>query len=309
MTDVFVPELKPLNITRTIVMDSQLLNSIQLCGYRTDLYFNKNLRPNYKAEALENGDLLHLVFKIFYTLRLSRPDLPYGRCVDLAVRLGREHAVLKLAQDVENSEETIFHCVEYFKHYEGEFWRPLYVEKPFAKIIYESEEDNLRVIYEGIIDLGVDTMAGEAIVDHKSSRRNSDSTYLGLSNQFKGYSYTLECPNIIINKVGFQKTVKPADRFIRIPISYDDSTLQEWANQTIWWAQQLAFYIETNTWPMNFTSCDKYSGCIFNKLCINEPGASREWLMNTEYIIGQKWNPQERDKELDEKITELLKVA
>lgn len=296
-------------ITRNVVLDSQLLNSVQLCGYRTDLYFNKHIRPNYKADALENGDLLHLIFKVFYTLQLHRPDVPYERAVDIAVRMGREHAVINLDRDVEDSEETVFQATEYFKFYEGEFWTPLYVEKPFAKIIHESEEDNLRVIYEGIIDLGVSTKVGEAIVDHKSGKRNQDSTYIGLSNQFKGYAYALDTPDVIINKVGFQKTLKPQDRFKRIPISYDDATLEEWRKNTVWWAEQLVFFIETETWPMNHTSCDKYSGCVFNKICNQEPGDSRDWIIQTEYEIGKKWNPQERDKEFDEKLNEMIKVA
>jgi len=296
-------------IDRNVVLDSQLLNSLQTCGYKTDLYHNKNLRPNFKAEALESGDLLHLIFKVFYTLRIKRPDLDYYRCVDIAVRLGREHAVLNLQQDVEDSEEVIFHATEYFKFFDGELWTPLHVEKPFARIIYESDDENLRVIYEGIVDLVVQSSHGEAIVDHKSSRRNQDSTYIGLSNQFKGYAYCLDVSDVVINKVGFQKTLKPADRFRRVPISYDASVLEEWRSNTIWWAQQLVFYIETETWPQNFTSCDKYSGCIFNKLCINEPGDSREWLMQNEYIVGKKWSPQDRDTEFDEKLNEIIKAA
>lgn len=296
-------------ITRNVIMDSQLLNSIQLCAYRTDLNFNKNLRPNFKAEALELGDLLHVIFKVFYTLRLKRPDLSYERCIDLSIRIGREHAATNLSQDVEDCEEVVYHAVEYFKFYQGEFWRPLYVEKPFATIIYESEEENLKIIYEGIVDLGVDTLSGEAVVDHKSSRRNQDTTYIGLSNQFKGYAYSLGVNTVIVNKVGFQKTLKPQDRFKRIPISYDQSILDEWAANTIWWAQHLVYCIETDTWAQNLTSCDKYSGCIYNKLCANEPGPSREWLMSTEYIVGKKWNPQDRDKEFDEKLEALLKEA
>lgn len=293
-------------ITRNVVIDSQLLNSIQSCAFKTDLHFNKNLRPTFKAGYFETGDLLHVIFKVFYTLRMKRPDLSYGRCIDLAIRVGREHAATNLATDVEDCEEVVFHCSEYFKHYEGEFWRPLYVEKPFATTIYESEEDNLRVIYEGIVDLGVDSMAGEAVVDHKSASRNADSTYIGLSNQFRGYAYCLKVNNVIVNKVGFQKTLKPKDRFVRIPISYDQTVLDEWASNTIWWAQQLVFHIEQDTWPQNFTSCDKYAGCIYRKLCHNEPGPSREWLMSTEYVVGEKWNPQNRDEAFDKKLDELL---
>ncbi len=265
----------------------------------------------HKAEALESGDLMHLILKVFYTLRIHRPDLPYSRCIDLAVRLGREHAAINLHQELDTSEEVVFHTVEYLKHYEGEKWTPLYVEKPFTTVLYENEEDNLRVVYEGIVDLIVDTntSSGEAVVDHKSSRRNQDSTYIGLSNQFKGYSFCLEIDTMIINKIGFQKTLNPSQRFTRIPISYDKSTLEEWKNETIWWAQQLAFYLETNTWPMNHTSCDKYSGCVFNKGCIHEPGESREWIWQTEYEVGKAWSPQERDKAFDEKMQELLKVA
>ena len=298
-----------MSINRNIVLDSQLLNSLQLCGYRTDLYFNKNYRPNFKAEALEKGDLIHLIFKVFYILQVRRPDIPYFTAVEMAIKLGREHAVLNLGLDLDTSEESIYQATEYFKHYEGEYWTPKYVEKPFAKIIYESEEDNLRIIYEGIVDLVVNTKVGEAIVDHKSASRNSDSTYLGLSNQFKGYAYSLETLNVVINKVGFQKTLKPAERFKRIPITYEQATLDEWARETIWWGQQLLFYIESNTWPMNHTSCDKYSGCIFNKACIHEPGDSRDWILQQEYIIGKKWSPQDRDAELDAKIDELIKAA
>jgi len=296
-------------ITRNIVMDSQLINSLQLCGYRTDLYFNKNFRPNFKAEALEKGDLLHLIFKVFYTLQTKRPDIPYFTAVDLAVKWGREHAVMNLNIDIDTSEETIYQCTEYFKHFQGEYWTPRHIERPFAKILYESEEENLRIIYEGIIDLMVDTKVGEAVVDHKSASRNSDSTYVGLSNQFKGYAYCMETTNVIINKVGFQKSLKPAERFKRIPISYEQATLDEWARETIWWGQQLLFYIESNTWPMNHTSCDKYSGCIFNKACIHEPGDSRNWILQTEYIIGEKWSPQSRDEEFDKKLAELIVAA
>jgi PD-(D/E)XK nuclease superfamily len=296
-------------INRNIVMDSQLLNSLQLCGYRTDLYFNKNYRPNFKAEALEKGDLLHLIFKVFYTLQIKRPDIDYLTAVELAVKWGREHAIMNLALDVDTAEETVFQCVEYFKHFQGEYWTPTHVERPFAKIIYENENENLRIIYEGIIDLMVNTKVGEAIVDHKSASRNADSTYLGLSNQFKGYAYCMETTDVIINKVGFQKTLKPAERFKRIPISYEQATLDEWCQETIWWGQQLLFYIENNTWPMNHTSCDKYSGCIFNKACIHEPGESRNWMLQTEYIIGKKWSPQERDEEFDKKLNGLISGA
>jgi hypothetical protein len=293
---------------RNLVMDSQVLNGIQKCAYFYNLSFNEHWTPGYKAEALESGDLLHTIMKVHYLLKIHRPDLNYARNCEISIAFGRQHAI-SLNQELETSEEVIHHTSEYLKFREGDFWIPKQVERPFAKVLYESEEDDLRIVYEGVVDLVADTQAGETVVDHKSSRRNTDPTSLPLSNQFKGYAWALGINNVVINKIGFQKTLPPKDKFVRHPISYSQEILDEWVANSVFWGKMLAFYLETETFPQNFTSCDKYSGCIFCKACLTEKGDAREWILDQEFHKGEAWNPHTRDKEQDEKIKHLLETA
>lgn len=288
-------------------MDSQTLNSVQNCAYKYQLGFMRRLQAEEKAEALESGDLLHTIFKAFYTLRIKRPDLSYERTIELSIVIGNEHA-LTLNQSDESNDEVIFNCIEYFKFTKGEFWIPKHVEQPFAKVLYESEEEDLRIVYQGIVDLIVDAKEGECGVDHKSSRRNTNPYGLALSNQFQGYCWALGLDDFVVNKVGFQKTLAPKDRFTRHHIAYSKDMLDSWVKNTIFWGQQLAFYLENDTFPQNFTSCDKYSGCIFQNACMTD-GYSREFVLQNDYKVGKEWNPQIRDVEFDARLERLVKEA
>jgi len=293
---------------RNIVFDSQILSSLQKCPYYLNLAFMRRLGVEHKAQALESGDLLHTMMKVFYTLKIQRPDLPYEQYIEHSKQIGREKAIT-LAQELETSEEVSYHFEEYCKFREGEFWIPKAVEKSFTILLHESEEDNLRIYYEGIIDLVVDSEAGEAVVDHKSSRRNMPNPNIELSNQFMGYCYSLGINTAVINKVGFQKTLKPAERFTRVPLSYSNAQLAAWRDNTIWWAKQLAWFVDNNTFPQNFTGCDKYSGCIFGEACKTDPGAAREFVLENHYKELPAWNPHTRDKELDERIARIVQEA
>jgi hypothetical protein len=291
---------------RNIVLDSQILSSLQKCPYYVNLSFIRRLSGDCKAAALESGDLLHTMLKVFYTLRIRRPDLPYEQMINLSLIVGREKAIT-LAQELETSDEVMYHFTEYCKFREGEFWIPKFVEKSFVVELFSSEEENLRIFYEGIIDLVVDSEAGEAVVDHKSSRKNMKNDNIALSNQFMGYCWSLGINTAVVNKIGFQKTLKPQERFVRIPLSYSKAQLESWKQNTIWWAKQLVWFIDNDTFPQNFTGCDKYSGCIFGQACQTDPGEAREWVLANHFKETEKWNPHTRDADLDARIEMLIK--
>lgn len=303
-----------------IVIDSQMLNALSSCAYRFNLSFIQRIMQRAegqdpaKVALLESGDLVHAIFKVFYTFRIQRPDLPYSRCIDLSCNFGRAYAI-KLNQTLDESEDILFHAVEYFKFYEGELWIPLHVEKPFAVKLYESEEDNLRVIYDGIVDLIVDTPQGILGVDHKKAGRMLDGGSLQLANQFKGYAYALNMRHFVVNEVGVQKTKKPKDRFIRHTLLYSDDIIEEWRKNAIYRAQELAFFLKNNTWPQNYTGCKmtpdgQYSiPCNYQEICKTDPGTSREFVKAEFFTEKPVWSPQTRDTEIDEIIAELMRTA
>ena len=303
-----------------IVLDSQMLNALSSCAYRFNMSYLQKLGPKAemqdpsKVALLESGDLLHAVFKVFYTLRIERPDLSYSRCIDLSCNFGRTYAI-RLNQTLDESEDILFHAVEYFKFYEGEIWVPLHVEKPFAVKLYESAEDNLRIVYDGIIDLVVDTPGGILGVDHKKAGRKLSPEGLALANQFKGYAFALDIRQFVVNEVGTQKTKRPGDRFLRHTLLYTDEIIEEWRKNVVYRAQELAFYLKNNTWPQNFTACKvtpdgQYTiPCNYQEICKTDPGESREFVKAQFYAEKPVWSPQTRDTEIDEIISELMRTA
>jgi hypothetical protein len=154
-------------------------------------------------------------------------------------------------------------------------------------VLFDSEA--VQVIYEGRVDLVVDIpQLGLSIVDHKTSSRNYPVS--SMSNQFKGYCKALGLGRIIINKVGFQKTLEREERFQRIVIGYNDDRLEEWRIKAIHRAFRLLHCLETDYWPQNETSCDKFNGCAFQGVCTTTP-ALRQWKIDRDFIIREPWNP------------------
>jgi hypothetical protein len=110
-----------------------------------------------------------------------------------------------------------------------------------------------------------------------------------LSNQFIGYCYALETDRIIVNKIGFQKSLPPKDRFQRYILNIDKARIAEWRENTLYWIQQYLSWRDDDYWPMNLTSCDKYSGCIFKRICETDP-ESRDWKIQKDFTTVPRWD-------------------
>jgi hypothetical protein len=123
--------------------------------------------------------------------------------------------------------------------------------------------------------------------DHKSSRQRKRPNEL--SNQFRGYCWVLNSSHIVINKIGFQKTLSAADRFERHIITYSPDTLQEWVENSSWWARLYYYHLQSGHWPMNLTSCDKYSGCFYEPICVKDSD-SRKWVIQRDFAKGKVWD-------------------
>jgi len=279
---------------QVLMIDSQILNMYQECGTKFYYNFIMNVRPLFKPEAFDKGDLLHHMLKFHYKMlrhnQIVKTDInkgkliSYNEIIQICVKKAQSH-MLGLDLDVDLGLEVIKTYESYARYYTNESWQILEVERPFARVLFES--DDIKIVYCGIIDL----LTHVCIADHKSSSRRGNIS--ALSNQFMGYAWAFNLYNVVINKIGFQKTLKPEEKYERQTMSYSTANINEWINNTTRTA--IALYedlqrIQELMNKRNFTACDKYSGCVFQNICAANPDA-REFIINKDYKIGDPWLP------------------
>jgi PD-(D/E)XK nuclease superfamily protein len=296
---------------KILSIDATILNTYQSCARKTQYSFIDNLRRPEKEEALERGDLIHKMLEVFYSLQLKNFDFDtevwkeilqsgikapanraHGTIVEFAITVGRYFST-KMDLGFEDIEESIFQFREYANYYQHDSWSPLAVEEVGSKILFE--DDNYKFIYNFKIDLVAEQGKIIAPFDHKTSRRRQEPS--SLSNQFIGYCYGLGLNNIVVNKIGFQKTLSPQQRFNRFILTIDDARINEWINNTVSWCKKIIESRDEENWPMNLTSCDKYSGCVYSGLCETDP-ESRMYKIERDFKVDKPWDVA---KELEKK--------
>ncbi len=185
-------------------------------------------------------------------------------------------------------------CKQYLDHYRNDHWVPLEVEVVKGKILYE--DDEIRILWKAKLDLVADNNQGIYPTDHKTmkQRRNTNS----MNNQFIGQCLIMGTTNVFINKIGFQTTLKPEEKFERTPIPYSKPRLMEWQSETLpYYAKLLVMYAETGHFPPNFTNCEsKFGNCAFLGVCESNPDM-REEELKLHFKVGESWNPTNDEDE------------
>jgi hypothetical protein len=263
-----------------------------------------NLRPLETAEPIERGSLLHNIFEVYYSILggcvspkselfkdLKEQDITFGgspldkgAIATFAIEVGR-YLATKMSLDPGLCEEVFFQAAEYFSYYKNDQYNPIAVEQVGSKKIYEDE--NVRFIYDVKIDLVLEK--GRLIIpaDTKTGSRRTPPTTM--SNQFMGYCYTLGVNHILINKVGFQKTLPPSQRFERHLLTYTPDRLTEWAQNTVDTMFDIVNAMDSGEYPMNFTACDVYNGCNYKAICEASPSV-RPYKAEKLYQITERWD-------------------
>lgn len=187
-------------------------------------------------------------------------------------------------------------CQQYVDFYRNDHWIPLEVEIVKGEILYEDSE--VRILWKAKLDLVSDTNQGIYPIDHKTMKQRRDTN--SMNNQFIGQCLLMKTRNVIINKIGFQTSLKPEEKFIRVPISYSAARLIEWQSEILpYYAKLLLMYAETGHFPPNFTNCEsKYGNCAFLKVCESDP-SMREEEIKSLFMIGPDWNPTNEIDETD----------
>jgi hypothetical protein len=255
-----------------------------------ELTFIKNLKPMHVAEYFEAGDLVHQMLRTYYNLRRYQSrwaanNRSHNDIVEICVRVG-QYFLSKMDLPIADGMYILKCFREYCYMYENDSWEILAVEQVASKILHE--DSNLRIIYEGKIDLVVRTPGlPKLVVDHKTSKRRQDASEL--SNQFMGYCWLLGTNNVVVNKIGLQTTLKAMDRNHRQILSYTPAVIDRWVSNTVWWIKYGLSCAMNKEFPMNFTSCDKWAGCVFAPICSLEDNYQQSKL-DEMFIVSDEWD-------------------
>lgn len=305
---------------KNIALDATLFTTIQSCARLADFRFNNNLVSiDGKSNALECGSLVHAILEKFNkeikgntprskAILLAMEDgMLYIRGCPTCIQFPDEPASKKDChhpkgeyQGMQNTPEeseakpkrigwswVLETMTQYFDHYKNDSWVPIEVEHVKGSIIYE--DDEIRILWKAKYDLIVDTLQGIFPNDHKTMSQDRDTS--DMNNQFMGQAVLLKVRNVIINKIGFQTSLKPAEKFKRVLMSYSLDRLTEWSQEIVpFWAKLMLAYHESGIWPPNFTHCEnKFGHCQFIDVCNNDRGM-REETIRMKFMKGKPWD-------------------
>jgi hypothetical protein len=281
--DVIAPK-KLINI----VLDATSVSTLQSCGRLYDFRMNRNFKhKDGKSESLEMGSIVHAYLENMYGSRINginRKDAHgFGMIAAKAYSISAE--VTNTSQ--EDIDFALRTCEEYDEFYLNDPWIPLEVEVVKSKIIYT--DDEIRILWKGKLDLTADTAAGVYPVDHKTMKQRRDTISLNI--QFTGQCFLMGTRTMFVNKIGFQKSLKPKDKFLRVPVNYSADRIAEFAEEIVpSWAYRLLSYHESEYWPPDFTHCEnKYGFCQFKEVC-DADRHMRGDIINMNFVVGEPWS-------------------
>jgi hypothetical protein len=232
------------------------------CAREMDLRFNKHLVPNTaKSPHYDKGTLMHHGQEIFYGMMGQGKDWSLRKAE--AMKGMREYAPT-LDLDTENILDVYRTFEEYAEYRKNDVLHVVFTERLFRVKAYEDSNLRLRIFLTGKIDLGI--MEGTQLVpwDHKTE--SESWFYSQNNNQFKIYALVCNSPKIIINRIGFQKTVKPEKKFKREEIFFEPDVIEEFTQEVLpYYAKQMLIAAEDNYYPPNYSNCIKgHFACIFS---------------------------------------------
>jgi len=277
---------------KNVVLDATILSTLMSCARLTDFRFNYNfISIGGKSNSLEMGSIVHTILERYYKAVID------GKSRTDAVQIGMNSGKVFSDENANNSSpeelQLVFNTMEqYFDHYKNDFWVPLKVEYVERKEVYV--DDEIRIGWKAKIDVLIDTNQGIYSVDHKTMKQRRDT--VSLNNQFMGQCVLLGTNKVIINKIGFQTTLKPNEKFTRPTVNYNAARLAEWREVILpYYAKLMLLYSENEYWPPNYTHCEnKYGKCNFIEVCEAPPNL-REDEIRRLFTVGERWDPQNEE--------------
>jgi len=273
-----------------VVFDMSKYDLFLLCEERYNLRHNVLIGKPGKPEQMDRGSLCHVGFEVYYEALKNKIALP-------------------VAADNEAINRVIDVMEEYFDYWQTQDQNLVIneVEQPFMYELFSTDE--VRLFLSGKIDLVV----SDNVYDHEPwDHKTYDRTYAvgRMNNQFKNYCTFTKSNYLTVNKVGFQKTLKPHEKFLRPRLTYDPIMLEEWRQNviTVLMNKYLTCVAE-NKWPMNETSCEKWNRkCEYYEICDSSGLQAKNWKINSNYIKLEPWDVTAVMRKSSEQIEDIKKL-
>lgn len=269
-------------------MDASQYDMFLLCAARYNMRYNQNRVVPHKEMRLDRGTIVHVGMEVYY--EALKNHALYTDAVTAALSKVREAGVTASDLEPEMINRTLDVMEEYF-----DYWRAadeniqiLEVEKPFLYLLYE--DDEIRMFMSGKIDLLInDDRYSKLPYDHKTYERSFELTRM--TNQFRNYANAVNSNYLMVNRVGFQTSLKPHEKFKRVMLSYDPLCIQQWKDNVV---IQMTHYLQCvaeGKWPMNETSCDKYyRRCEYYEVCDSSGEPAKLYKLNANYQVIEPWD-------------------
>lgn len=286
-----------------VVLDMSKYDMFLLCPQRFQYRYEMNKELPQKAKPLDRGNLMHVANEFYY--EGIRQNIKYQERVDLALMKMKQCYAMELNSAVsqEDFNWIVDTMIQYYDHwrFKDESMIIRDVEKPFLKVLYEDEQ--LRIALSGKIDLFIEESREFYPMDTKSMERNRE--VIRLNNQFRCYCWATDTYKAVVNKIGLQTSLKPHDKFLRVPVTYDNLMIDDWKQNVI---NNVFKYIEcvgTGIWPMNETSCDKYNRkCEYLDICESSGKEAKFFKLNNNYVTVEPWDVTKILKKSSELLNE-----
>ena len=183
---------------------------------------------------------------------------------------------------------------QYFEFYRNDSWTPIAAEQIKRSLVYE--DDEIRVLWVSKLDRLVDTFRdGIMPMDHKTMKQNYH-TEVTLNNQFMGQCISAQSVRMCKDKIGFQTSLPPKEKFVRDIMNYTREQLAEQIETIGYYAKYLVDLSKHGYYPPRYVYCDKYGGCIFRHVCQSIP-SDRERMLRENFVVGDEWNPASNESD------------
>ncbi len=292
-----------------IIMDMSQYDMFLLCPYRFRNRYKLNLDVpvQNKNTALDRGSLVHVACETYYESLKSGAKYDYA--VNSALLKLKEAFVIESNLDNDEATRIVDTMEEYFDYWRvaDQSFEILGVEEPFLYLLHE--DDEVRMHLAGKIDLRIrDNKYDNLPYDHKSFSRTSIVN--SLSNQFKNYCIVSKSNILVVNRIGLQKTLKPHEKFLRTPVSYDNLVFDAWKKNVI---ANIFHYLQCEAedfWPTNETSCDKFNRrCEYYDVCESSGEEAKTFKLKSNYIQIAPWDVTKALKKSSEALEDIKKES
>lgn len=158
------------------------------------------------------------------------------------------------------------------------------VELSFRFNLDAETPDQTQYLYCGHLDRLAKFAGATYVLDRKTSKSALSSNYFDKfrpNTQMTGYT--------LGGKIAFAEPVKGViidaaqiavgfTRFSRGQSLRTTDELDEFLEETVWYIKLAEGYVQSDFWPKNEASCDKYGGCPFIPICSKSKGQRETWL-------------------------------